>query len=143
MAENIDKSFKSDNQWFADFTNQFTASTGAGQSVTNALISARAQADAGRPQPGSAQFNEQVAKLRDINNWDIGAALRVKSWMYHIEGQIEPTRVLWSSSQQKTGIDLLAGFDYRQYVVYPDGNYFINPDRRWVIRGYFLLRNGT
>ncbi|GAB3741003.1 TonB-dependent receptor [Spirosoma lituiforme] len=129
MAENIDKSFKSDNQWFTDFTNQFTASTTAGQSVTDALTSARTQADAGRPQPGSAPFNEQVAKLRDINNWDIGAALRVKSWMYHIEGQVEPTRVLWSSFRQKTGIDLLAGFDYRRYVVYPDGNYFINPDR--------------
>lgn len=129
MAENIDKSFKSDNQWFTDFTNQFTASTTAGQSVTDALTSARTQADAGRPQPGSAPFNEQVAKLRDINNWDVGAALRVKSWMYHIEGQVEPTRVLWSSFRQKTGIDLLAGFDYRRYVVYPDGNYFINPDR--------------
>ncbi|GAB3777071.1 TonB-dependent receptor [Spirosoma horti] len=129
MAENIDKSFKSDNQWFADFTNQFTASTSAGQSVTDALLSARTQADAGRPQPGSARFNEQIARLRDINNWDIGAALRVKSWMYHVEGQVEPTRVLWSTFRQKTGIDLLAGFDYRQYVVYPDGNYFINPDQ--------------
>ena len=57
MAENIDKSFKSDNQWFADFTNPFTASTSAGQSVTDALVSARTQADAGRPPPGSAPFN--------------------------------------------------------------------------------------
>ncbi|QHW00588.1 TonB-dependent receptor [Spirosoma endbachense] len=129
MAENIDKSFKSDNQWFADFTTQFTNSITAGQAVTQALQNARKLADFGRPQPGSEVFNNQVAKLRDINNWDIGAALRVKSWMYHVEGQVEPTRVLWSGFRQKTGIDLLAGFDYRQYIVYPDGNYFINPDR--------------
>ncbi|UHG90778.1 TonB-dependent receptor plug domain-containing protein [Spirosoma oryzicola] len=129
MAENIDKSFKSDNQWFTDFTNQFTASTAAGQPITNALATARTFADAGRPQPGSETFDSQIARLRDINNWDIGAALRVKSWMYHVEGQVEPTRVLWAGFRQKTGIDLLAGFDYRRYVVFPDGNYFINPDR--------------
>ena len=129
MAENIDKSFKSDNQWFTDFTNQFTTSTTAGQPVADALRTARQTADAGRPQPGSAQFNEQVAKLRDINNWDIGAALRVKSWLYHVEGQADLTRVFWADFRQKTGIDLLAGFDYRRYVVFPDGNYFINPDR--------------
>ncbi len=128
MAENIDKSYKSDNQWFTDFTNQFTASTQAGQSVATALQTARTTADAGRPQPGTETFNAQVAKLRDINNWDIGAALRVKSWMYHAEGQAEPTRVLWAGFREKTGINLLAGLDYRQYVVFPDGNYFINPD---------------
>lgn len=128
MAENIDKSFKSDNGWFADFTNQFAASTTAGQSVADALRTARVTADAGRPQPGSTVFNEQVAKLRDINNWDIGAALRVKSWLYHVEGQVEPTRILWANFRQKTGVELLAGFDYRRYVVFPDGNYFVNPD---------------
>ncbi|GAB4014912.1 TonB-dependent receptor [Spirosoma koreense] len=129
MAENIDKSFKSDNQWFTDFSNQFLASTAADQPVPDALRLARSTADAGRPQPGSAAFNDQVAKLRNINNWDVGAALRVKSWMYHAEGQVEPTRVLWKNFRAQTGIDLLAGLDYRRYVVFPDGNYFINPDR--------------
>ena len=128
MAENIDRSFKSNSQWFSDFSNQYSISTTAGQGVNEALQTARATADAGRPQPGSAAFNNQIAKLRTINNWDIGAALQVKSWMYHAEGQVEPTRVLWAGFRQKTGINLLAGLDYRRYVVFPDGNYFINPD---------------
>ena len=128
MAENIDRSFKTDNQWFADFTNGFTASTKAGQPVTVALRTARETADRGRPQPGTAGFDAQVDKLRDINNWDVGAALRVRSWLYHAEGQVEPTRVLLAGFRQKTGVNLLAGFDYRRYVVFPDGNYFINPD---------------
>lgn len=128
MAENIDRGFKSDNQWFGDFTNQFLASTGAGVSVPTALQVARTTADQGRPQPHTPAFDAQVAKLRDINNWDIGAALQVKTWMYHIEGQVEPTRVLWKSFADRTGLQLLAGFDYREYVVYPDGNYFINPE---------------
>ncbi len=128
MAENIDKSFKSDDQWFGDFTKQFTSSTSAGVAVPAALQSARATADQGRPQPHTPQFDALVEKLRGINNWDIGAALQVKTWLYHIEGQVEPTRVLWKSLADRTGLQLLAGFDYRQYVVYPDGNYFINPE---------------
>ncbi|UFH57150.1 TonB-dependent siderophore receptor [Spirosoma sp. KNUC1025] len=127
IAENIDKSFKSDNQWFSDFTNRFNADTQAGQAVPDALRDARSVADQGRPVPGSPTFNELVSKLRDINNWDIGAALRVQSWMYHVEGQVEPTRVLWQQFRKQTGISIQAGFDFRRYVVFPDGNYFINP----------------
>ena len=127
MAENIDKSFKTDNAWFADFTNQFNADTKAGLAVPDALRDARAVADKGRPVPGTSAFNELIAKLRDINNWDIGAALRVQSWMYHAEGQVEPTRVLWQRFREQTGLTIQAGFDFRRYVVFPDGNYFINP----------------
>ena len=127
MAENIDKSFKTDNQWFSDFTNQFNTDTKAGLAVTDALRDARSVADKGRPVPGTPTFNELIAKLRDINNWDIGAALRVQSWMYHVEGQVEPTKVLWQRFRQQTGINIQAGFDFRRYVVFPDGNYFINP----------------
>ncbi len=127
MAENIDKSAKSDNQWFADFTGQFNAETKADVSVPNALIDARAFADRGRPVPGTADFNARIDNLRSINNWDIGAALQVKSWLYHAEGQWELTKGPLKNFRQRTGIDLLAGFDFRRYVVFPDGNYFINP----------------
>jgi iron complex outermembrane receptor protein len=127
MAENIDKSFKSDNQWFADFTSQFTTSTRADVPVITALRDARSFADRGRPVPGSEAFNTLVNNLRSVNNWDIGAALQVKSWLYHAEGQWEPTKGLLKNFRQQTGIDLLAGFDFRRYVVFPDGNYFINP----------------
>ena len=127
MAENIDKSYKTDNQWFTDFTNRFNTDTQNGLAVTEALWDARSVADQGRPVPGTATYNDLITKLRDINNWDIGAALRVQSWMYHAEGQIEPTRVLWQRFRQQTGINIQAGFDLRRYVVFPDGNYFINP----------------
>lgn len=127
MAENIDKAFKTDDVWFSDFSKQFQSSTTSGLATPDALRAARSFADQGRPQPGTATFNQLVDKLRDINNWDVGAALRVKSWLYHVEGQAELTHKLWRQFQQKTGIQLLTGFDYRQYVVFPDGNYFINP----------------
>lgn len=128
MAENIERSFKSDNQWFADFTRQFNTSIAGDANVPLALQTARTTTDQGRPQPNTPPFDAQVERLRGINNWDIGAALQVRTWMTHVEGQVEPTRVLWKSLAERTGLQLLAGFDYRQYVVFPDGNYFINPD---------------
>ncbi|MCY7357526.1 MAG: TonB-dependent receptor [Rudanella sp.] len=128
MAENIDRSFKSDNAWFADFTTQFNARTKAGTALPAALQQARQFADKSRPAPGSDRFNALVDTLRTINNWDVGAALRVQSWLYHAEVQFEPTRGAWQKFRQQTGIDLLFGAEYRQYVVYPDGNYFINPE---------------
>ncbi len=128
MAENIERGFKTDDVWFQDFTNRLTEDTKAGLAVPTALPDARVAADRGRPQPHTPAFDEQIAKLREINNWDIGAALRVRSWLYHVEGQIEPTKVLWARFREKTGVQVLAGFDYRQYMVFPDGNYFINPE---------------
>lgn len=128
IAENADRAYKADNVWFTDFTTGFNASTKAGATLPSALRQARAFADQNRPAPGSDRFNALIDTLRDINNWDVGAALRVQSWLYHAEGQFEPTRSAWRKFRQQTGVDLLVGFEYRQYVVYPDGNYFINPE---------------
>ncbi|WP_026994343.1 TonB-dependent receptor plug domain-containing protein [Flectobacillus major] len=127
MAENIDRTFKSDDQWFKDFTTQFNQSIGTGKNIQEALAMARTQADAGRPQPHTAEFDALIKKLGDINNWDTGAALRVKSWMYHTEGQWNMTQNWIKSLNDNWGLSVLSGFDFRNYEVYPDGNYFINP----------------
>lgn len=127
MAENIDRSYKSDNQWFTDYSNQYLNQVGAGASVADAHHQARLTTDSGRPQPGTSEFENLMEELGGVNNWDYGAALRVRTRMFHIEGQFNFTekwlRPLW----EKTGITLFAGFDHRTYIVIPDGNYFINP----------------
>lgn len=126
MAENIDRSFKTDNVWFSDFTNEYNIQTKAGKSLIDALNLARMQADKGRPQPNTPAFDDLITKLADINNWDVGAALRVQSYMMHAEGLTDLSKKL-STTLQENGFGLLAGFDYRNYIVVPDGNYFINP----------------
>jgi outer membrane receptor protein involved in Fe transport len=127
MAENIDRSFKSDDKWFADFTTQYNANTKAGIVATQALQNARNEADKGRPQPHTAEFDALIKKLGDINNWDIGAALRVESWLYHVEAQADITQEWLKSVREKWGLSILTGFDFRTFEVVPDGNYFINP----------------
>lgn len=126
MAENIDRSFKPDNVWFTDFTNEYNTQTKLGKSTIEALNLARTQADKGRPQPKTAPFDDLITQLSDINNWDYGAALRVQSYMFHSEGLTDLSKNL-SNSLKNNGFGLLIGYDFRNYVVVPDGNYFINP----------------
>ncbi|MEI7582280.1 TonB-dependent receptor [Runella sp.] len=126
MAENIDRSYKSDNQWFTDFQTRFRQIQNS-SSLADALRESRTFADAGRPQPGTEAFKSSLARLQDINNWDIGAALRVKAKLYHAEGQWNLTEEWLQHWRKQTGIEILAGFDHRTYAIVPDGNYFINP----------------
>ncbi|AEI46469.1 TonB-dependent receptor [Runella slithyformis] len=126
MAENMDRLHKSDNQWFADFQTRFRQVQNA-SSLADALREARTFADAGRPQPGTAAFQSNLARLQDINNWDAGAALRVKANLYHAEGQWNLTEEWLQNWRRQAGVELLAGFDHRTYAIVPDGNYFINP----------------
>lgn len=127
MAENMDRNYKSDNQWYADYTTAFNNATGGGASIADAHRQARTAADAGRYQPGTAAFDNTLKKLAQINNWDIGAALKVKASFVHAEGQVDLTANLLRDVKGKLGMQILVGGDHRTYIIEPDGNYFINP----------------
>jgi len=79
MAENIDRYYKTDDQWFKDFTNSFNAGTANGTPVSDAMSIARIYADSGRPVPHTPLTDHLIDSLRDINDWNYGAALRVKT----------------------------------------------------------------
>ena len=125
-GENEDRNYKTDANWYADFTKGFNTATSAGATVQQALQQARQTADAGRYQPGTTAFKTTLDKLADINNWDVGSALRVKDDLFHIEGQLDISKAISPDFSQKTGLELLTGFDHRSYIIHPDGNYFIN-----------------
>ena len=126
MAENIDRSFKPDNIWYADYTSSFNQAVQNGETVAAAHHTARNFADQGRFLPGTQAFENRLKKLQDINNWDSGAALRVKASFIQADVQVNLTEEYLSSFKQ-SGVEILAGFDSRKYIIVPDGNYFINP----------------
>ncbi|RYY09036.1 MAG: TonB-dependent receptor, partial [Cytophagaceae bacterium] len=66
MAENIDRSYKPDAAWNADYTTAWNAATSGGASVAAAHAAARTAADAGRLQPGTDAFNQREAQLQDV-----------------------------------------------------------------------------
>jgi len=127
MAENIDRNYKSDNVWYSDYTTAFNNAVQSGASVAAAHQQARSSADAGRYQPGTASFNNTLNKLQNVNNWDSGAALRVRASFVQAEAQINLTEEWLSGIKKTTGLEMLAGADHRTYIIVPDGNYFINP----------------
>jgi iron complex outermembrane receptor protein len=120
LAENLDKQFKSDDLWFAAYTQGFKDAQQGGKSPEESHQVGRQLADQGRFMPGSLAYDSAFAQIISINNWDVGAALRTKSGLFQVEGQYNLTSLV-------KVVDLLIGFDYRLYSVYPDGNYFINP----------------
>jgi iron complex outermembrane receptor protein len=127
MAENMDRDFKSDNVWFADYSTGFNTALNGGSTVADAHHLARAATDTGRPQPGSEDFLQRLEQLGDINNWDYGAALRVRSRMLQLEGQFSITDQFFQGLKSKTDLQVLLGAEHRTYMIIPDGNYFINP----------------
>jgi outer membrane cobalamin receptor len=76
MAETMDLNFKGSNQWYQDYTTEWNKAISEGSNVATAHHKARDFADAGRLQPGTAAFNDKLKQLQEINNWDIGAALK-------------------------------------------------------------------
>ncbi|MDQ2793793.1 MAG: TonB-dependent receptor plug domain-containing protein, partial [Bacteroidota bacterium] len=129
MGENLDRSYKPDAQWYSDFSSAWNTATAGGQPLPQALATARTTADAGRLQPGTPAFNQRLGELQDVNNWDVGAALRVRAALAHAEAQLNLAEALRRGGHAlPTRLDLLAGADHRTYIVVPDGNYFINPN---------------
>ena len=126
-AENMDKYFKSDDNWFNDFKSRFNSSITAGADAPTAQLNARSFADSGRPDPGSTAWKTTFDKLKNINNWDSGAALRVRANLVNVDAQVNLTDAFLPGLKKKVRLQLIAGFDYRTYIVIPDGNYFINP----------------
>jgi iron complex outermembrane receptor protein len=126
MAENIDRDFKGDQAWFADYKNEYQAAIKNGESIENAHKLARENTDFGRPQPSSEKFKSIQEKLQNINNWDIGAALRVKARFVHSEMQYNLTNSILAALKN-IGFDIAIGADRRTHFITPDGNYFINP----------------
>ncbi|KAF2331049.1 TonB-dependent receptor [Flavobacterium ginsenosidimutans] len=126
LAENMDRAYKSDDKWFADYSTAYKNAVAGGASVADAHRIARTQSDAGRFLPGTEAYEQKKNELIDINNWDIGAALRVKSTLVHGEGLINWDKA-FASFFEKIDAKLLSGVDYRNYIIVPDGNYFINP----------------
>jgi iron complex outermembrane receptor protein len=127
MAENIDRTYKPDNVWYGDYTSAFNTAATSGLTVAEAHRQARIAADAGRYEPGTTAFSNTLSRLQQINNWDSGAALKVRASFIQADGQVNLTSKLLYGIKEKLGMEILVGGDHRTYIIVPDGNYFINP----------------
>lgn len=124
LAENLERKFKPDEQWFSEFSNHLKNAITEGLSIQEALKVARGKSDQGRLSPYSKEIQEKSQELIGINDWNYGAALQVKTSLFHTEFQQDMSQ---SNVFQNAKIQVLYGLDFRNYSIVPDGNYFINP----------------
>jgi len=122
LGENIDMAFKKSPQWWNDYTAAFNAAYDAGNgNVQAAHDAARAAADRGRYLPHTAAFDSVRNKIIHTNNWDTaGAQMLLQSAFVHVEGQYDWSRLIPS-------VQILTGANYRDYIITPDGNNYVNP----------------
>jgi outer membrane receptor protein involved in Fe transport len=126
LGENIDMAFKKSPQWWSDYTTGFNnaynaTGTPTYQNVNASLTAARSYADNGRFIPGTHAFDSVRTRIVHTNNWDtIGAQMHLTSAFQHIEGQYDWSRLI-------PFLQILTGANYRNYIVTPDGNNYVNP----------------
>lgn len=132
LVDNLDITSGGKNSvWQAKYKTALQNALNSGTPLAEALKIGRKAADAGRAEPGTAQFNELKGTIIGINNWDHqevvggdapatgGAWLNQKSRTYHTDAQ-------WDLSSKVKIFDLLVGGDMRIYEVIPDGNNFVD-----------------
>lgn len=134
LADNLDLTHASNGTWRNTFQGALQNAINSGTPLAQAFADARTAADAGRAEPGTPEFEALKRTIIGINNWDHansgiagapetgGAWLKQKSALYHAETQ-------YDFSKYVKVFDLLAGADYRQYLVTPDGNNFVDFSR--------------
>lgn len=123
LAENLERSFKSDDIWFQDYSTVFNESYAQGLPSAVAHSLARQNADYGRLLPGTSEFESKLNELIRINDWDKGAQLILEHKLLHFEWQ-------YNLKDYIKAVDILIGSDYRDYIINPEGNSFINPFTR-------------
>lgn len=121
----INRAWKSDEDWFGDYIGTFAAATLGGATETQAHAAARAQAESGRFLPGTPQF--QAAFNRSINDPDIatGSKFQDASKYYHADANYNFSHLIDIAEIQ-------VGGSFRQYslnssgTIYTDANGAIN-----------------
>ncbi|MBA4851710.1 carboxypeptidase-like regulatory domain-containing protein [Emticicia sp. BO119] len=116
-AVNMLNEIKPHETWFGTYVGAFVQARSAGQAEAQAHLAARAAADQGMPQPGTAAYDALLDKYREKAIVDGGGAFLDKTNLYHTEG-------VYNFKNQVKFIDLLAGANYRVYQLRSNGTLF-------------------
>ncbi|TDH23223.1 TonB-dependent receptor [Segetibacter sp. 3557_3] len=118
LTRRFNEEWKPSTTWYGQYVNQFVQARLTGSEERVAHERARSTADAGRPEPGSAAFNQVFDKLKAIPISQGGGLFLDRSDLWMAEGQ-------YSFSKLKF-VELVAGANYKQYVLNSQGTIFID-----------------
>ncbi|WP_298754136.1 TonB-dependent receptor [uncultured Psychroserpens sp.] len=118
---NINRAWKSDEQWFGEYINTYVAQTLGGATDAQAHAAARAQAESGRFEPGSPEF--QAAFERSIDDPDLttGSKFQDASKYYHADGN-------YNFSHLTDFANIQVGGSFRRYSLNSGGTIYTDTD---------------
>lgn len=120
-AVQLNRKWKSDADWFQQYTAAYSATSAAGASEAAAHAQARAFADQGRFMPGTEAFNKAFDEVVSTSIRDEGGKFADFSKMYHFEGQ-------YNFSELTKVAEILVGANYRIYNLNSNGTIFADAD---------------
>ncbi len=113
----INRSWKTDADWFAQYTGNYAGARLQGAPDGQAHVVARTAAETGRILPGTAAFDNAFAKAISTNISAGGAKFADKSSLYHYEGQL-------NLSDQVKFAEVLVGASFRHFRLNSKGTIF-------------------
>ncbi|SFW62241.1 TonB-dependent receptor [Cellulophaga fucicola] len=118
---NINRAWKSDPQWFAEYVGTYVQSTLGGATSDQAHANARSQAESGRYLPGTPEF--QAAFEKSINDPDLssGSKFQDNSKIYHAD-------VNYNFSEVIEFADIQVGGSTRTYELNSSGTIYTDND---------------
>ena len=130
-AININRSWKSDVQWFTDYASTYIPTYLGGiqqagltpdQASVNAHAAARVAADTGRLIPGTAAFQNAFNRVKNDGDLTTGAKFIDRTKFRHINGNYNFAHLInnWA--------DLQIGGSFREYVLNSNGTIFTDTD---------------
>jgi iron complex outermembrane receptor protein len=120
-AIQINRAWKSDEQWFGEYTGAYIGATLEGATDAQAHAVARATADTGRFEPGSSEFKNAFNKSINDPNIITGSQFKDASKYYHADGN-------YNFSHLTDIADIQVGGSYRQYSLNSFGTIYTDKD---------------
>lgn len=117
----INRAWKSDQDWFADYIGAYVGATLGGANDTQAHAAARSAADEGRFEPGTPEF--EAAFNRSVNDPDLrtGSKFQDESKYYHADAN-------YNFSHLIDFADIQVGGSYRRYSLNSSGTIYTDYD---------------
>ncbi|MEZ4801772.1 MAG: TonB-dependent receptor [Gelidibacter sp.] len=118
---NINRAWKSDSQWFQEYIQTYVGATLSGATDADAHDAARAQAESGRFEPGTPEFQNAFNRIIADPDFSKGSKFQDASKYYHADGNYNFSH-LWDA------VDIQVGGSYRKYVLNSFGTIYTDYD---------------
>ena len=119
---NVNRQWKSDEQWFGEYAGAFVQARSQGVSEEQAHIAARQFAEMGRLEPGTAEFQQAFEEVTTNPDLLTGSQFRDASQLRHVDANYNFTHLTGEIAE------IQVGGSYRQYRLNSFGTIFTDND---------------